>query len=454
MANNIDLGKDKIGGLLLKLALPSITAQLVNALYNIVDRIFIAKIPGIGEMALTGVGVTFPIIMLISAFAALVGAGGAPMVAIRMGEGNFNIAKKILANAFTMLIITALILTTFFLVFGEKILLMFGASEVTVIYGLEYLKIYLIGTIFVQFALGLNPYISAQGFAKTAMATVVIGAIINMILDPIFIFGFDMGVKGAATATVISQFISATWAILFLMSKKNKLRFEMRDMILKKSIIFPVLALGISPFVMQSTESLVMTVLNTSLQYYGGDPAVAVMTVITSTMQFMTMPLSGIAMAGQPIISYNYGARNIERVKLAFKYVVVCATIYTILLWTIVMTFPQIFVNLFLQDQNLMEMCIWAIKIFMGGVFMLGIQFACQQTFLALGQAKISLILALTRKIFLLIPLAIILPFILGDNVFAVFVSEAIADILASTITLITFIVMFKKILNKRRNLE
>ncbi len=450
MSKKIDLGKDNVKWLLIRLALPSITAQMINALYNIVDRIFIARIPEVGEVALTGVGVTFPIIMLISAFAALIGAGGAPRMAIKMGEGNYNEAERILGNAFAIIIIMSTSLTVIFLIFGEQFLLLFGASNITVHYGTEYLDIYLLGTIFVQITLGLNPYISSQGFAKTAMITVIIGGVLNIILDPIFIFLLDMGVQGAALATLISQCISATWALLFLLSKRSKVKIIYKNMKIKKYIFISIISLGLAPFVMQSTESLVMLVLNTSLQAYGGDSAVAVMTIIGSVMQFMTMPIFGITIAGQPIISYNFGAGNIDRIKKAFKYIFRAAVTYTIVLWLTIMIFPEFFIKLFSDEKELMEMCVWAIRIFMAGTFALGIQFSCQQTFVALGQAKVSLLLAMTRKIFLLIPFALIFPLFISDKVFAVFLAEPVADILAATITYITFKIKINKILDRR----
>ncbi len=450
MGNTLNLGTDNIKVLLIKLAIPAIAAQLINALYNIVDRIFIAMIPETGEMALTGVGISFPIIMLITAFTGLIGYGGAPRMAIKMGEQRDDVAEKILGNALAMLLITSALLTTVFLVFGEPLLMLFGASEATLPFALDYLNIYLLGTVFVMLSVGLNPFISSQGFPKTAMGTVLIGGVLNIILDPIFIFVLDYGVSGAAFATIVSQGTAATWAVLFLTSKRTKIKIKLSTIRINKSIALPILALGCAPFIMMSTESLVMVVLNSSLQRYGGDSAVAVMTVLTAILQFMTMPIQGFTSSGQPIMSYNFGAGNIDRVKKTFKYIAIGATTYTTTLFLLLMFTPETFISIFLEDEKLMEMSVWAMRIFMGGIALLGMQFSCQQTFVSLGQAKTALLLAMTRKIFLLIPLALILPVFLEDNVFAVFLSEPIADITASIITMSIFFTTINKILNKR----
>ncbi|MEG0691602.1 MAG: MATE family efflux transporter [Oscillospiraceae bacterium] len=435
---------------MLKLAVPAIAAQMINALYNIVDRIYIGNIEGIGDAALTGVGVTFPILMIIAAFSAFIGMGGAPRVAIKMGEGKIDDAESILGNCFVALIGISIVLTAVFTIWGRPLLMMFGASDATIGYATEYMTIYVAGTIFVQLALGLNSFISTQGFAKTAMTTVLVGAIINIALDPIFIFVFDMGVKGAALATLLSQAVSAIWVVRFLLSKKSNIRIKKKHFKLKKEVILPVMALGLSPFVMQSTESLVNIALNSSLQSYGGDLAVGAMTIIGSVMQFCMMPLSGLTQSAQPIIGYNYGAKQIDRVKATFKLLLISALTFSCIMWASVQFLPQMFVGLFTNRPELADMSIWAIRIFMSGVFMLGAQLACQQTFVALGQAKTSLLLALLRKIVLLIPLIYILPNFFSDKVFAVFLAEPVADIIATTTTVIVFVLSFKKILNKK----
>lgn len=449
MKNDItsELGTENIGKLLIRLALPAVTAQLVNMLYSIVDRIYIGHIPDIGATALTGVGVTFPIIMIITAFSALIGMGGAPLAAIRMGEKKDKEAEEILGNCFNLLIIFSLILTVLFLITGEKLLMMFGASGETIGYALDYVNIYVGGTIFVMITLGLNSFISTQGFAKISMLTVVIGAIINIILDPILIFAFDLGVKGAAIATVISQAISAIWVIRFMFGKKTKLKIRRENLKLRKNIIIPVLLLGISPFVMKSTESLLNIALNSSLQKYGGDIAVGAMTILASVMQLLFLPLSGLTQGAQPIISYNYGARNNDRVVKAFKYLLIACMGFSCILWAFMMIFPGLFAGLFTKDLELIELTSWGMRIYLGASFILGAQIACQQTFLAIGQAKISLFLSLLRKVILLIPLIYIMPMFFSDKVFAVFFAEPVADIIAVTITVTTFSYQFKRIL-------
>lgn len=445
-----DLGKDKIGGLIIRLAVPSIAAQLVNALYNIVDRIYIGHIDVIGSAALTGVGVTFPLILIISAFSALIGMGGAPRAAIKMGAGDNEGAEKILGNCTSVLIGLSVVLTTVFMIFRDPLLMAFGASENTIGYASDYMKIYLIGTISVQLALGLNSFISTQGFATTSMATVLIGAVTNIVLDPVFIYGFNMGVKGAAIATILSQTLSAIWVVIFLTGKKTKIKIKLSNFKPERKVIFPALALGLSPFIMQSTESLVVVTLNSSLQGYGGDLAVGAMTIISSIMQLVYLPMQGLAQGAQPIISYNYGAGNKERVKKAFKMFMTISLSYSIVMWLFVMLLPQLLVRIFTSDAQLMETASWALRIYMAGIFALGAQTACQQTFVSLGQANVSIVLALLRKIILLIPLVYILPLFLADKVLGVFLAEPFADVIAATVTTIVFAVKFPKILKNK----
>lgn len=448
-----DLGSESIGKLLFKLATPSIIAQLVNVLYNIVDRIFIGRMVN-GDIAMAGIGVAFPIVLLVSAFAAFVGMGGAPLAAIKMGEKNIDGAEKIMTNSFSSLLIIAVVLTVFFMVFMEPILWKFGASEVTIGYAMDYLGIYLIGTVFVQVALGMNPFINTQGFAKIGMCTVAIGAVINIILDPILIFGFNMGVKGAATATIIAQSISAIWVLKFLTGKKTILKFRKKYIKIDTKTMKPVFALGIAPFIMQSTESLVLVSLNSQLQRYGGDLAVGAMTIMSSIMQMILLPATGITQGAQPIVSYNYGAKNIGRVKKTFKYTLMATLSYTIFMCLILMIIPQMVVKIFNSDPALVKITSWSIKIYFAGIFMFGIQSACQSTLLALGQAKISLFLALLRKIILLIPLIFILPVILEDKLFAVLLAEPVADITAVLITSICFGTFYKKTLGAMEKKE
>lgn len=447
------LGTEKISRLLFQLALPAITAQIINMLYNIVDRIYIGHIAGIGTLALTGVGVCFPIITLITAFSSLIGMGGAPQASIRMGEKNMDEAERILGNCFAALLLLAVTLTAVFLIGGRTFLRLFGASGDTLPYAMKYLNIYVIGTLFVMISLGLNSFISAQGFAKISMFTVVIGAVINIILDPILIFGLHMGVQGAALATIISQCVSAVWVLKFLTGPKTTLRIKFANMKISKRILFPVLALGLAPFIMQSTESLLSICFNTSLQKYGGDLAVGSMTILTSIMQVLSLPLSGLTQGAQPIVSYNFGAGNKDRVKQAFRLLFISCVTFSTLYWLLNMIAPGLLVGIFANDKVLKDTASWALRIYLATGFMMGIQLACQQTFVAIGQAKISLFLALLRKIILLIPLIYILPNFFADKVFAVFLAEPISDFLAASTTFTLFHRRFNKVLNERQAL-
>ena len=405
---NRDMGTGNVKKLLAQLAIPAIVAQVINLLYNVVDRIYIGHIPEIGASALTGVGLFMPILMLINAFAMLAGSGGAPRAAIAMGQKDNDTAEKIVGNCFSLLLGFAIVLTVVFYVSAPTLLTLFGASEVTLPYAVDYARIYILGSVFVLIVMGMNPFITTQGFAKISMLTTVIGAVINIILDPIFIFGLGMGVKGAALATVLSQAVGAIWILRFLTGKKTVLRLRRENMKLIPSIILPCLGLGISTFVMLSTESLLSISFTSSLSRYGGDLAVGAMTIITSVSQLVTMPLQGICQGGQPIISYNYGAGNKERVKEAFFTQFGTCVAYTVLFWVALMFVPQIFAGMFTSDKALIEYTTWALRIYMAGIFSIGFQISCQQSFMALGQAKVSLLLACLRKIILLIPLIFI----------------------------------------------
>lgn len=450
----INLGDGNIKSLLFKLALPAIIAQLVNVLYNIVDRIFIGRIPN-GGLAMAGVGVAFPIIMIVAAFSALIGSGGAPIAAIKMGEKKNDEAEKIMSNSFGALVIIGLLMTIGFLIFKEPLLWAFGASEATISYASEYLGIYLIGTVFVQIALGMNPFVNTQGFAKIGMATVVIGAVINIILDPILIFGFGLGVKGAALATVIGQLVSAIWVLKFLFGKKSTLKIRKEHIMPKLKILLPIVALGVSPFIMQATESLVIIIMNNQLLKFGGDLAVGAMTIMSSIMQIIILPLIGLSQGAQPIISYNFGAEKLDRVKKTFKLLIISCLVYSTVMWLLLMMSPGMFVRIFNNDPQLLEITSWSIKIFFAGILIYGAQVGCQQTFLALGQAKISLVLALLRKIILLVPLALLLPMIFENKLAGVLMAEPSADIIAATITIIAFVIFYKKqLLNIDKEIE
>ena len=448
--NKSFLGTEPIGKLLMKLALPTVAAQLINMLYNIVDRIYIGHIPGDGALALTGVGVCMPIIMIVSAFAALVGNGGAPRATIYMGKKDNDTAERILGNCFTAQIIISAVLTMVLLIWNRDLLLAFGASENTIDYAVAYMNIYAFGTVFVQITLGMNLFITAQGFAKTGMLSVLLGAVTNIILDPVFIFGFHMGVRGAALATILSQALSCIWVLCFLFGKKTILKLKKRYMTVKKEILFPCLALGSSVFIMQSSESVITVCFNSSLLKYGGDLAVGAMTILTSVMQFAMLPLQGLGQGAQPIISYNYGAGNKERVKGAFWLLLKCSMFYSVLFWAVVMLFPQMFVGMFTSDAVLAAFTRDALKIYMAVVGLFGIQMACQITFGALGNAKASILVAVMRKFVLLIPLIYIMPAIFtADKARAVYMAEPVADTLAITFTGFLFFFQFRKVLRQ-----
>ena len=447
-----DLGRDPIGRLLLRLAVPTVTAQLVNALYNIVDRMYIGHIEGVGDLALTGLGVCFPVIMFVSALSALVGMGGGSRAVVRMGAGDPEGANAILGNCATLLVVLSVVFTILLQLVKEPMLYLFGATDNTIGYALDYLTIYLWGTIFVEISLGLNFFITAQGFSTVGMATVLIGAVINIVLDPILIFGFNMGVQGAALATITAQAVSAVWVVWFLLGKRTKLRLQRRFARLDWKVLAPVLALGISPFIMQSTESLVNIAFNSSLKAYGGDPAVGAMTICSSIMQVFYLLFQGLSQGGQPIVGYNYGAGNLDRVKKTFRLVFTCSLIFSTLSCLAIELFPGMFVAMFNDKPELVEIAVWTLRVYAAGMFMLGVQNACQQTFVALGQAKISLFLALLRKIILLIPFVFILPHFIANQVLAVFLAEPAADILAALTTGGMFFWRFPRILREREN--
>lgn len=446
-----DLGNDSIGSLLRRLAIPAITAQLVNALYNIVDRMYIGHLPEGGDLALTGLGVCFPVLMFIAALSALVGQGGGARAAIRMGEGRMDLANQILGNCAALLTAMAVVVTVVFQCFKTPMLLLFGADASTIGYAGSYLTIYLYGTIFVLAALGLNSFITTQGFSTTSMLTVVLGAVVNIVLDPVFIFGLDMGVQGAALATILAQAVSAVWVVAFLRGKKTKLKLQGKCFRLRPGILAPVVAIGVSPFIMQSTESLVNIAFNASLKHYGGTLYVGAMTICSSIMQVLTMPFLGLAQGAQPIIGFNYGAGKLDRVRETFKLLFWFSLGMSALGWGAVQLFPGAFVAIFNDKPELVQVTVWALRIYLAALFALGIQFSCQQAFVALGQAKVSLILALLRKIILLIPLILVLPLMLrGNRVLAVYLSEPVADVLAATATGLMFLWRFPKILSRR----
>ena len=449
-----DMGTGSVKKLMLQLAIPAVVAQIINLLYNIVDRIYIGHIPEIGGTALTGVGLFAPILMLITAFAMMAGSGGAPRAAIAMGQGDKGKAERIMGNCFTVLMIFALVLTLVCYIACPTMIRWFGGSDATIPYAVEYGRIYILGSVFVLIVMGMNTFVTTQGFAKISMLTTIIGAVINIILDPIFIFILDMGVSGAALATVLSQAVSAVWILRFLTGKQTILKLKLGNMKLIPKIILPCLALGISTFVMLSTESMLSISFTSSLQRYGGDVAVGAMTVLTSINQLVSMPLSGICQGGQPIISYNYGAKKFDRVKEAFLCQFLSCIAYTFTFWGLLMIAPNFFAGLFTSDAALVEYTAWALKIFLVCAFSVGFQISCQQAFMALGQAKISLIMACLRKIVLLIPLIFILPIFFADKAFAVFLAERVCDFIAAAITTITFFTFFRKLMKEGKAMQ
>ncbi len=446
------LGTAPVGKLLFKLAIPTVIAQIINMLYNIVDRIYIGHIPEEGSLALTGVGVCMPIIMIVTAFAALVSAGGAPRASIFMGKKDNNSAEKTLGNCFMLQIILSAILTVVLLIWSEDLLLSFGASKNTISYATDYMSIYAVGTIFVQLTLGMNAFITAQGFTKISMISIIIGAVCNIILDPIFIFVFDMGVKGAAYATIFSQAVSCIWVVSFLFGKKTLIKLKFSNIKLSPKIILPCVALGTATFIMQSSESVISVCFNSSLLRYGGDIAVGAMTILTSVMQFAMLPLQGIAQGAQPILSFNYGAKNPGRVKKTFKILLVSCLVYSVSLWILIMLFPKVFAGIFTPDAELIDFTARALRVYLAGIFLFGIQIACQMTFTSLGKAVNSIVVAVVRKFVLLIPLIYIIPQMVLNKTIGVYMAEPVADVIAVTFTAILFYFQFKKAMKALEN--
>ena len=461
MSQSNDLGTKKIGPLLLNLAVPALIAMLVSLLYNMVDRIYIGNMEN-GTVGMAGLSIAVPIITFIMAVTQLFGSGGAPLAAIKLGEQNQDEAEKIMTTSFSSLVISSIVLTILIEVFKEPILMMFGADETSIIPAMEYISIYALGTIFVQITQGMNAYINAQGYAKMGMSTVLIGAVANIILDPIFIFMFDMGIKGAALATIISQGLSAAWVMYFFL-KKSPMKLRKEYLIPDIKVLGSIMMLGISPFIMNSTESLLQISFNNQLAIYGGSMAVGTMSILMSLYQIISMPLAGIAQGSQPILSYNYGARNMERVRNTFKLELKVCLIYSFTMTCLMLVFAPLFARIFSSDLQMVQFASWAIRIYLAGGFLFGAQVACQQAFMALGQAKRSLLMALFRKVVLLIPLIYVLPVLLGNSsiatvlsssvsslcnngakTFCVLLAEPISDILASSMTTLMFMQFYK----------
>ena len=443
------LGTEPVGKLLLKLAVPTVIAQLVNMLYNIVDRIYIGHMPQTGSLALTGLGVCTPIILIVSAFAALVASGGAPRASISMGKGDMQTAEKMLGGCFSLQICISAVLTTALLIWNRDLLLAFGASEQTIGFASDYMQIYALGTVFVQLTLGMNAFITAQGFAKQGMLTVLIGAVCNIVLDPILIFVLDMGVRGAALATVLSQGVSCAWVLLFLFGKKSILKLRAKNFLQSPRLILPCVALGTATFIMQASESVISVCFNSSLAKYGGDIAVGAMTILSSVMQFALLPLQGISQGAQPILSYNFGAKNVERVKKTYRVLLVVCLSYSVLIWAFVMGFPSVFAGIFTPDETLLAFTSRALRIYCAVLLLFGVQLACQMTFVSIGNAVCSIIVAVTRKFILLIPLIYLMPTLVSDKTMGVYLAEPVADALAVTFTAILFFFQFRKAMRK-----
>ena len=443
------LGTAPVGKLLFRLALPTVAAQLINMLYNIVDRIYIGHMPEVGKLALTGVGVCMPIIMIVSAFAALVSSGGAPRASIFLGKKDPESAEKTLGGCFGLQVIVSALLTVVLILWSEDLLLAFGASDNTIGYATDYMSVYAIGTIFVQLTLGMNAFITAQGFTKISMLSVVVGAVTNIILDPIFIYGLDMGVRGAALATILSQALSCVWVLAFLCSKRSVIRLKPIHFIPTPKVVLPCIALGTATFIMQASESVISVCFNSSLLEYGGDIAVGAMTILTSVMQFAMLPPQGIAQGAQPILSYNYGAKNAERVKRTYRLLLRTCLIYSVAVWAAVMAFPTVFVAIFNSDTALVAFASRALRIYFSGMVLFGVQIACQMTFVSLGKALSSVTVAVVRKFVLLLPLIYLMPTLVSDRTMGVYMAEPIADVTAVTFTAILFAFQFKKALRK-----
>lgn len=449
--NKERLGTEPIGKLLFSLALPTVTAQLINMLYNLVDRIYIGHMPVNGDLALTGVGVCMPIILVVSAFAALVSSGGAPRASIFLGKKDTDMAEKILGGCFTLQIGVSIVLTAVLLIWNRDLLLLFGASENTIDYATAYMNTYAVGTVFVQLTLGMNAFITAQGFTRVSMVSVIIGAVTNIVLDPIFIFAFDMGVMGAALATIISQALSCVWVLAFLCGKKTMLKLKRENLFVSPKIVLSCVALGVATFIMQASESVISVCFNSSLLKYGGDVAVGAMTIMTSVLQLAMLPLQGISQGAQPILSYNYGARNAARVEKTFKLLLLSCLTFSVALWACVMAFPRVFASIFTPDAALLSFTARAMRIYLGAMFLFGIQTACQMTFVSMGNAVSSVIVAVMRKFVLLLPLIYIMPQLVADKTVGVYMAEPVADVIAVSFTAVLFFFQFRKSMREIR---
>ena len=435
---NNDFSQGSMPRNMLQLAIPMTLAQLINVLYNVVDRMYIGHIPETGMISLTGLGVTFPLIMIVSAFTNLFGQGGAPLCSIARGEGDIDRAERIMGNSFTLLLISGVVLSILGLLLKRPLLYMFGASDATFPYANDYITVYLIGSIFVMIGLGMNYYINSQGFARVGMSTVLLGAIANIILDPIFIFLFDMGVRGAALATILSQALSALWVLRFLCSSRAILRLRLKNMRLEAPIVKRITGLGLSGFTMSCTNSLVQIACNASLQQFGGDLYVGIMTVINSVREIISMPISGVTSGAQPVLGYNYGAGKGRRVKEGIRFMIIVCVGYSLFVWALVMLFPSLFIRIFNQDPQMLAIGQSSMRLYYMGFFLMSMQFIGQSTFVALGKSKQAVFFSLFRKVVLVVPLVLILPHLFGLGVNGVFLSEPISDLLGGGACFVT----------------
>lgn len=440
-----DFSKGSVVGNILSLALPMTLAQLINILYNVVDRMYIGRIPGYGSLPLTGLGLCMPVISAVIAFANLFGTGGAPLCSIARGRGDLETAERIMGNAFSMLLSTGLVLTLTGLLFKRPLLYAFGASDATWPFADSYLTIYLAGTVFVMTSLGLNSYINAQGFARIGMMTTLIGAVLNIILDPLFIFVWGMGIQGAAIATVLSQFASALWTFRFLTGKKTILRLRLPSMRLRSSIVRDITALGMSGFMMSITNSLVQVVCNSTLSVYGGDLYVGVMTILNSIREIVVMPVNGISNGAQPVISYNYGAKQTERIKTAIRFMAALGIGYTVLIWGCLHLFPTFFIHIFNDEAALVEAAVPAMRIYFFGFFMMSLQFSGQTVFQSLGKAKFAIFFSILRKVVIVTPLTLLLPHVIRPAVDGVFWAEVISNFIGGAACFSTMLIVMRR---------
>ena len=443
-----DFGTGSVERNIINMAVPMTVAQVLNLLYNLVDRMYIGHIPGASSLALTGVGITFPVISMITAFASLYGMGGAPLCSMARGKKDYEKARRIMQDAFWMLVITGILLTIVGFLIEKPLLYALGASDVTYPYASAYLKIYFIGNLFVMIGLGMNPFVNAQGFGTTGMVTVGLGALINILLDPLFIFVFHLGVQGAAAATVLSQLASAIWVVLFLMSKKPMLRLSLRWQMPDWNLVRQIVTLGMANFIVNFTNSLVQVVCNRQLQVYGGDLYVGVMTVLTSVRDVATMVVHGITSGAQPVISFNYGAGLKARVKRGIRFMTVVCIVYTCIVWVLTLAFPEVFIRMFNSEADLVAAAVPSMHLYFFGFCFMALQFAGQSTFQALGEARYAITFSIFRKVVIVVPLTILLPLIPALGLKGVFIAEPISNVVGGCACFFTMlaVVWFKKL--------